>query len=338
MVAAIFVAMWRRPFPGRPLPAWLYVLLPALLGWMVVSAQLNDLTPYRRLLHLALYVALAFFTAQGRFYVRSMAPGLATGLLVSAAAFYAGYGGEYEGRLTGLMADPNAAGYMLTVLGCIALGALEPGRWRNLVGAGVPGRRRPHLFTHLAARRPADPGVERDRPPPLYRAGGAAPDRHDLCGRTLPGEPEVDRSVRRPDRQRRPPVKRSWRRSSSRSSLRPGRQRPGHEQGRSPRQQLLLPQQLHRAAERGRPDRAGPAPAGRARRPGRPASGSAIDCATCGTKRRSSPRPSAPSTSARCCWSCRPHWPSAWPRSTPGRRAAWTSKQETRATVPRTVL
>jgi hypothetical protein len=136
MVAAIFVAMWRRPFPGRPLPAWLYVLLPALIGWMVVSAQLNDLTPYRRLLHLALYVALAFFTAQGRFYVRSMAPGLATGLLVSAAAFYAGYGGEYEGRLTGLMADPNAAGYMLTVLGCIALGGLEPGRWRNLVGVG----------------------------------------------------------------------------------------------------------------------------------------------------------------------------------------------------------
>ena len=80
MVAAIFVAMWRRPFPGRPLPAWLYVLLPALLGWMIVSAQLNDLTPYRRLLHLVLYVALAFFAAQGRFYVRSMAPGLATGL------------------------------------------------------------------------------------------------------------------------------------------------------------------------------------------------------------------------------------------------------------------
>jgi hypothetical protein len=114
-----------------------YVLLPALLGWMVVSAQLNDLTPYRRLLHLTLYVAIAFFAAQGRFYVRSMAQGLATGLLVSAAAYYAGYGTSYEGRLAGLMADPNVAGYLLTVLGCIALGGLEPGRRRNLVLLGL---------------------------------------------------------------------------------------------------------------------------------------------------------------------------------------------------------
>ncbi len=136
MCTAIFVGMWRHPFPGRPLPPWIY-LLPALFGWMVVSAQLNDLTPYRRLLHLVLFVALAFFAAQGRFYVRSMAPGLATGLLVSAAAFYAGYGGSYEGRLTGLMADPNAAGYMLTVLGCIAMGGLRPGGWRNVVLFGL---------------------------------------------------------------------------------------------------------------------------------------------------------------------------------------------------------
>jgi hypothetical protein len=137
MLTAIFVGMWRRPVPGRPLPAWLYVLLPALLGWMVLAAQLNDLTPYRRLLHLVLYVAIAFFAAQGRFSVRSMAQGLAAGLLVSAAAYYAGYGTDYEGRLAGLMDDPNVAGYLLTVLGCIALAGLERGRWRNLVGLAL---------------------------------------------------------------------------------------------------------------------------------------------------------------------------------------------------------
>jgi hypothetical protein len=137
MVTAIFVGMWRRPFPGRRLPAWLFILLPALLGWMVVSAQQNHLTPYRRLLHLVLYIAIAFFAAQGRFSVRSMAPGLASGLLVSAAAYYAGYGTDYEGRLAGLMADPNSAGFLLTVLGCIALAGLKPGWRRNLVGLAI---------------------------------------------------------------------------------------------------------------------------------------------------------------------------------------------------------
>jgi hypothetical protein len=104
---------------------------------MAISAQINDLTPYRRLMHLVLYMALVVFAAQGRYAVRSMAPGLATGLLVSAAAYYAGYGTAYEGRLAGLMADPNAAGYMLTVLGCIALAGLTPGRRRNLVGLAL---------------------------------------------------------------------------------------------------------------------------------------------------------------------------------------------------------
>ncbi len=81
--------------------------------------------PTRRLLHLGLYVALALAAAQGRFHTRSMAKGLGVGLLVSAAAYYAGYGTGYPGRLAGLMADPNAAGYMLTTLGCLALAGLR---------------------------------------------------------------------------------------------------------------------------------------------------------------------------------------------------------------------
>jgi hypothetical protein len=137
MLAAVLVALTRHGIPGQRLPTWLLVLLPALLLWMGVSAEINGLTPLRRLLHLTLYVVMAVLAAQGRFSVRSMAPGLATGLLVSAAAFYAGYGGDYQGRLTGLMSDPNAAGYLVTVLGCLALAGLDPGRRRNLLALAL---------------------------------------------------------------------------------------------------------------------------------------------------------------------------------------------------------
>lgn len=137
MLAAVVAGLTRRAVPGRAMPLWLIILLPTLLLWMGVSAELNGLMPYRRLLHFTLYVVLALLAANGRFSVRSMAPGLATGLLVSAAAFYAGYGGDYEGRLTGLMSDPNAAGYMTTVLGCLALAGLSQGRRRSLVAVAV---------------------------------------------------------------------------------------------------------------------------------------------------------------------------------------------------------
>jgi hypothetical protein len=133
MGCAVFLALLRRPTVRR-VPLWLVTLLPALFGLMVLSSVLNDLTPYRRLLHVALYVALAIFAGQGRFNVPAMSRGLATGLLVSAAAYYAGFGTDYVGRLAGLMADPNSAGYLLTTLGCLALGGLRSGPVRNLVG------------------------------------------------------------------------------------------------------------------------------------------------------------------------------------------------------------
>jgi hypothetical protein len=136
MGCALFVALFRRP-TARPLPLWLVTLLPALFGLMLYSAVQNDLSPTRRLLHLAVYLALAVFCAQGRFNVPAMARGLATGLLVSAAAYFAGYGTDYVGRLAGLMADPNAAGYMLATLGCLAMGGMPRGRARNLAGAAM---------------------------------------------------------------------------------------------------------------------------------------------------------------------------------------------------------
>ena len=72
--------------------------------------------------------------SQGRFHVGGMARGLAAGLLVSAGAYFLGFGAVYEGRLTGLLGDPNAAGYLLTTLGCLALAGLSTSRLRWPVG------------------------------------------------------------------------------------------------------------------------------------------------------------------------------------------------------------
>jgi O-antigen ligase len=131
---AVGLALLRRP--RFKAPGWLIMPLLALLALMFLSAQLNgaDFDPARRLLHLTLYVAVALMAAQGRFHTRSMATGLAVGLLVSAAAYYVGYGTSYEGRLAGLMADPNAAGYMLTTLGALALAGLPGSRMRVPLG------------------------------------------------------------------------------------------------------------------------------------------------------------------------------------------------------------
>ena len=133
------------------------VPLLALLGLMLMSAQLNPLIdPGRRLLHLGLYVGLALAAAQGRFHTRSMAKGLGVGLLVSAAAYYAGYGTGYPGRLAGLMADPNAAGYILTTLGCLALAGLRGQPVADPPRPAPVRLRGPHLLPHLAARRGPD--------------------------------------------------------------------------------------------------------------------------------------------------------------------------------------
>jgi O-antigen ligase len=128
------LALLRKP-RVRSTP-WLTLGLLGLLGLMLLSAQLNgaSIDPGRRLLHLTLYVALALTAAQGRFHTRSMAKGFAVGLLVSVGAYYAGYGTGYPGRLAGLMADPNSAGYILSTLGCLALAGLGTSRWRVPLG------------------------------------------------------------------------------------------------------------------------------------------------------------------------------------------------------------
>lgn len=133
---AVLLAMTRAPRVG-PALGITALLIVAMVATMFLSAELNDLTPYRRLLHLVLFATLVVVISQGRFHLGGLSRGLALGLVISGAAYLGGYSSGYEGRLTGLFADPNAAGYILTTLGCLALGGLTTSRLRWPVGLVV---------------------------------------------------------------------------------------------------------------------------------------------------------------------------------------------------------
>lgn len=133
MAMAVGLGLVRRSTPGRPLPGWFTGLLLLLMTWMTVVALLQGLTPVRRLGHLAVYALLALLLAQGRYAMRSVAAGLATGLVVAAGAGLVGFASTgYEGRLTGLLGDPNLAGFYLLSLGAVAAAHLPRGRRRML--------------------------------------------------------------------------------------------------------------------------------------------------------------------------------------------------------------
>ncbi len=130
---AVLLALTRAP-RARPAIGMSALLIFAMVGLMFLSAELNDLTPYRRLLHLVLYAALAVVASQGRFHHGAMSRGLRLRAGRVRAAYFGGYSPGYEGRLTGYFGDPNAAGYVLTTLGCLALGGLMTSRLRWPVG------------------------------------------------------------------------------------------------------------------------------------------------------------------------------------------------------------
>ncbi len=130
---AVALAFTRRS-RSRPALGVASLMVLAMVALMFLSAELNDLSAYRRLLHLVLYALLMVLASQGRFHHGGMSRGLAVGLVVSGAAYFGGYAPGYEGRLTGFFADPNFAGYVLTTLGCLALGGLTNSRLRWPVG------------------------------------------------------------------------------------------------------------------------------------------------------------------------------------------------------------
>jgi hypothetical protein len=135
MLSAVGLAATRRP--QLRVPGWLPAILGIFLLWLVITSLLNDLTPYRRLLHLVLFCTLVLFVAQGRFAMRALSSGLAVGLLAAAGAGFLGLGNAgYEGRLTGLLGDPNVAGYYLVSLGAVAAAHIATSK-RRLVFLAV---------------------------------------------------------------------------------------------------------------------------------------------------------------------------------------------------------
>ena len=81
-----------------------------------------------------LYLVLATLLASGRIHIPSAARGLAVGLCTSITMSIAGFGPDnYAGRLTGYLGDPNAGGYVVAVLGLVALGLGPRGRLRWLL-------------------------------------------------------------------------------------------------------------------------------------------------------------------------------------------------------------
>jgi hypothetical protein len=132
MAAAVLLAVTRAPDPATRIPVWLGVLLTSLCLWMCVVSLLIGIAPYRRLIHLALFCVLLVFLARGKFAIRSVATGLAVGLVTSATAGVFGLGRVgYEGRLTGFLGDPNVAGFYLVTLGAVSAAHLPNVRVRR---------------------------------------------------------------------------------------------------------------------------------------------------------------------------------------------------------------
>lgn len=114
-------ALTRRPAAGLRAAPWLFPVLSVLPLVLLVSGLVNDVTAIRRMLHVVLWCGFVYLIAVGRIHLLSLARGLAMGLMVGTASWFAGFDAGYAGRLTGLMADPNAAGMLFVGFGAIAI-------------------------------------------------------------------------------------------------------------------------------------------------------------------------------------------------------------------------
>lgn len=113
-----------RPANGdrsrRARVAW---LCAAIVGLLLFSGLANDVEWTRRVGHVAIWCGLVWACATGRVSLRSAALGMAAGLIAVIGLFQVGVGGDtYAGRLTGFLADPNAAAFFIVSLGALAVG------------------------------------------------------------------------------------------------------------------------------------------------------------------------------------------------------------------------
>lgn len=141
MVASVLIAALHPRGRLDTAPWWLTAALWSLLSILVLSTVLNQLFTLdatKRLVHVAVFVAVVVGLARGRIPLRATLTGLLAGISLSAVSglvgSFTGFGSSsYEGRLTGLFDDPNVAGLMLAVLGPLALMRVTAPRLRRTV-------------------------------------------------------------------------------------------------------------------------------------------------------------------------------------------------------------
>ena len=122
-MAALFLLCLMRPARGGArLPSTVVVLAASLFTLLLGSGIANDIDWMRRMGHLGITLGVMWAAGTGRISLRSAGRGLATSLVAIVVLALAGIGGNYyPGRLTGFLADPNAAAYYLAVLGVVAI-------------------------------------------------------------------------------------------------------------------------------------------------------------------------------------------------------------------------
>lgn len=116
----VALAAFRRPRwrIDQPLVTWSAV---ALVGWLIAStALLHGDSNVRRMGNIVILLLIAGVIASGRLGLSSITAGGLVGYVgalgLSVALLYT-QGSSYEGRLTGVLGDPNAAGFILLALG-----------------------------------------------------------------------------------------------------------------------------------------------------------------------------------------------------------------------------
>jgi len=124
-------ALTRRTTVPVRSSAWLVPVIALLPLVLAVSGLVNDVTAVRRMLHVLLWCGFVYLIAVGKVHLLSLARGLGVGLLVGLLSWFAGVDAGYGDRLTGWMADPNAAGMFFVGFGAIAV-AFHRSWWARL--------------------------------------------------------------------------------------------------------------------------------------------------------------------------------------------------------------
>ena len=122
MAGLVGLCLFRPARGGARLPAFVVIVLGALLALLLYSGVTNQVEWTRRVGHVAIVAGLVWAGGTGRLSLRSVGAGLATGLIAVIALAIVGVGGNtYAGRLTGFLGDPNAGAYFIAVLGTLAV-------------------------------------------------------------------------------------------------------------------------------------------------------------------------------------------------------------------------